>query len=316
MSHEETKVFPSNPPPVIAIVGSANIDLTAYGKELPSAGQTLTGEAFSQGFGGKGANQAVMSALAGGKVYFVGAIGNDEFGNSVLSNFQKYNIDTRNITSLDTFTGVAHIWVDGHGENRILIIPGANGHIDANKVRTAIENIPDLRIVVGQCEIPQEATLAAFEAAKARGVITILNPAPYQELLPELLEVSDWLVPNQTEFAELDPHSRLPDSDELIASLRPSQNLIVTLGESGVAIAEPGRGVARVPSPKVDMVDSTGAGDCFIGAFATALGNGLDPARSATFATRVAALSVTKKGAQTSYPSIAEMRQILELMGE
>ena len=298
--------------PVIAIVGSANIDLTAYAEVLPQAGQTLRGSEFSEGFGGKGSNQAVMSALAGGKVHFIGAIGHDEFGNSLLRNFEQYGINTRWIVRHQTHSGIAHIWVDGAGENRILIIPGANGKIEASTAAHAIRNIPNLSVVVGQCEIPQAATLEAFKAAKERGAITILNPAPYEEISLQLLEFTDWLVPNESEFAQMDPFSRPPDSDAVISALRPDQNLVVTLGSNGVAIAQPGRAVIRLPSQKVEVVDSTGAGDCFIGAFAAALGMGLSAEESAAFATRVAGLSVTKKGAQGSYPSAEVVRLLLD----
>lgn len=312
MSEAENKpaIFPK---PVIAIVGSANIDLTSYAQILPAAGETLSGDKFSEGFGGKGANQAVISALAGGQVHFIGAVGQDEFGTSLISNFHRYGIHTENVTRLKTHSGTAHIWVDGQGENRIVIIQGANGKIDPSKVAEAIVNIAGLKIVIGQCEIPQAATLAVFKSAKQKGATTILNPAPYQTLSPELLEVTDWLVPNQSEFAQFDPESRLPTSDAIISSLRPAQNLIVTLGESGVAIAQPGKPVIRVQSRKVDVVDSTGAGDCFIGSFATAMGMGLSAEKSAAFAVSVAALSVSKQGAQSSYPSAKEIRRLLEL---
>lgn len=303
----------SSPKPVIAIVGSANIDLTIYAQILPGPGETLSGDKFSEGFGGKGANQAVISALSGGQVHFIGAVGQDEFGTSLIGNFHRYGIHTEHLTRLNTHSGTAHIWVDGHGENRIVLIQGANGKIDASKVAEAIVNIAGLKIVIGQCEIPQAATLAAFKSAKQRGATTILNPAPYQTLSNELLELTDWLVLNQSEFAQFDPETRLPISDAIISSLRAAQNLIVTLGENGVAIAQPGKPVIRVPSSKVEVVDSTGAGDCFIGSFATAMGMGLSAEKSAAFATSVAGLSVTKQGAQSSYPSEQEIQRLLEM---
>ena len=167
---------------VIAVVGSAMIDLTAYAKVIPAPGQTLEGDLFTTGFGGKGANQAVIAAHCGAQVHFVGKLGNDLFGDSIAENFKKLGIGSEFLERSDTPNGVAHIWVDANGENRIVIIPGANHEIELKKAVQAIDSIPELAVVVAQCEIKQEVTLAAFIAAKARGCVTILNPAPYQPL--------------------------------------------------------------------------------------------------------------------------------------
>jgi ribokinase len=200
--------------PVIAVVGSAMMDLTAYADVLPEPGQTLAGQLFTTGFGGKGANQAVMAALCGAQVHFIGKLGKDVFGDAIAENFEKVGIHSEFVDRSDTPNGVAHIWVDGHGENRIIIIPGANHEIEIAKAVRAIESVADLSIVVAQCEIKQEVTVAAFKAAKARGCITILNPAPYQELPAELLDLCDWIIPNETEFREL--HGELPSGDAIL----------------------------------------------------------------------------------------------------
>ena len=293
---------------VIAVVGSAMIDLTAYATVIPAPGQTLEGELFTTGFGGKGANQAVIAAHCGAEVHFVGKLGSDLFGDSIAENFKKLGIDSRFIERSKTPNGVAHIWVDANGENRIVIIPGANHEIEPKKAIEAIESIVDLEVVVAQCEIKQDVTLAAFSAAKKRGCITILNPAPYQPLSKELLEVTDWIIPNETEFKEL--HRQFPTSDEVLKSFRPGQNSIVTLGsEGGVLITSDGN-LIRVSAPKVTAVDTTGAGDAFVGVFAFALASGKSPEEAMKLGIKVASLSVTRKGAQSSYPSHAEIETL------
>ena len=290
---------------VIAVVGSAMIDLTAYAKVIPAPGQTLEGDLFTTGFGGKGANQAVIAAHCGAHVHFVGKLGNDLFGNSIAENFKKLGIGSQFLERSDTPNGVAHIWVDANGENRIVIIPGANHEIEVKKAVQAIESIPDLAVVVAQCEIKQEVTLAAFTAAKKRGCVTILNPAPYQPLSSELLEVTDWIIPNETEFKEL--HGQAPSNDEVLKSFRPGRNSIVTLGSEGAVLIASNGNLTRVSAPKVNAVDTTGAGDAFVGVFAFGLASGKSPEDAMKLGIKVATMSVTRKGAQSSYPSQAEI---------
>ena len=292
-------------PAVIVVVGSAMMDLTAYADVLPEPGQTLAGQLFTTGFGGKGANQAVMAAHCGAQVHFIGKLGDDVFGAAIASNFVNVGINSENVESGATPTGVAHIWVDGAGENRIIIIPGANHEIDVSKAINAINSIENLSIVIGQCEIKQEVTLAAFKAAKARGCITILNPAPYQALSTELLELTDWIIPNETEFREL--HGTLPSNDEILKSFRPGKSTIVTLGSEGAVYISPTAELHRVSAPKVTAVDTTGAGDAFVGSFAYALASGKAPIDAMKFGVSIASLSVTEKGAQSSYPDQTEI---------
>jgi len=292
-------------PTVIAVVGSAMMDLTAYAQILPEPGQTLAGQHFTTGFGGKGANQAVMAAHCGAEVHFIGKLGENVFGGSILDNFMKVGINTDYVERSKTPTGVAHIWVDGKGENRIIIIPGANHEIEIEKAVDAINSIKNLSIVVAQCEIKQEVTLNAFRAAKARGCTTILNPAPYQEISPELLELCDWIIPNETEFRELS--GQLPTSDEILKSFRPRKNLIVTLGSQGAVYISADGQLTKVSAPKVTAIDTTGAGDAFVGAFAYSLASGSDPVSAMTLGIKVASFSVTRKGAQSSYPDQAEI---------
>ena len=200
---------------------------------------------------------------------------------------------------------MAHIWVDGHGENRIIIIPGANHEIEINRAVDAINIIPGLQIVVAQCEIKQEVTLAAFKAAKARGCTTILNPAPFQEISAALLELCDWIIPNETEFREL--HGELPTSDEILKSFRPGKNSIVTLGSKGAVYISANGQIHHAPAPKVTAVDTTGAGDSFVGSFAFGLASGRDPIEAMKLGIAIASLSVTRKGAQSSYPNQTEI---------
>jgi ribokinase len=292
-------------PAVIVVVGSAMMDLTAYADVLPEPGQTLAGQLFTTGFGGKGANQAVMAAHCGAQVHFIGKLGDDVFGRAIADNFVKVGINSQFVETSSTPSGVAHIWVDGAGENRIIIIPGANHEIEVSKAIEAINSIQDLAVVVAQCEIKQEVTLAAFKAAKARGCITILNPAPYQEISAELLSLCDWIIPNETEFREL--HGQLPTSDEILKSFRVGKSSIVTLGSKGAVYISPEGQVHYAQAPKVSAVDTTGAGDSFVGSFAYALASGRDPIDAMKFGISIASLSVTRKGAQSSYPVQTEI---------
>ncbi len=290
---------------VIAVVGSAMIDLTAYAKNIPLPGQTLEGELFTTGFGGKGANQAVIAAHCGAEVHFIGKLGNDLFGDSIAENFKKLGMNSAYVDRSDTPNGVAHIWVDGNGENRIVIIPGANYEIDPKRATEGIDAIKDLSVVVAQCEIKQEVTLAAFSAAKKRGCTTILNPAPFQPLSDQLLAVTDWIIPNETEFMEL--HGKLPSSDEILKEFRPGKNSIVTLGSAGAALIAADGTITRVAAPKVNSVDTTGAGDAFVGTFAFALASGKSALDAMNLGIKVASMSVMRKGAQSSYPTQMEI---------
>jgi ribokinase len=281
------------------------MDLTAYADVLPEPGQTLAGQLFTTGFGGKGANQAVMAAHCGAQVHFIGKLGDDVFGRAIADNFVKVGINSQFVETSATPNGVAHIWVDGNGENRIIIIPGANHEIEVTKAIEAINSIQDLAIVVAQCEIKQEVTTAAFKAAKVRGATTILNPAPYQQLSAELLELSDWLIPNETEFREL--HGTLPTSDEILKTFRPGKNSVITLGSKGAVYISADGQIQRASAPQVTAVDTTGAGDAFVGSFAFALASGKDSLEAMKFGIKIASLSVTRKGAQSSYPDQAEI---------
>ena len=291
----------------IAVIGSTMMDLTVYADILPAAGETRFGESFTTGFGGKGANQAVMAARTGATVTMITGIGNDGFGDESLQNFKNSQMDTSSVLRLDTHTGVAHIWVDGQGQNRISIVPGANFKLTPKDAIDEVSKLKNVSVLIAQCEIPQEVTLAAFRTAQELGITTILNPAPYQPLTDDLLELTDWLIPNEIEFAELDKAHRAPDTDEIIASLRDKGRTIVTLGSEGAALVTIDGKVKRFNAKKVSATDTTGAGDCFIGAFAAAIAAGANEESAVQFGIDCATKSVTRKGAQSSYPKIEEI---------
>jgi ribokinase len=291
----------------IAVIGSTMMDLTVYADILPAAGETRFGESFTTGFGGKGANQAVMASRTGAKVTMITGVGNDGFGDESLQNFKDCHMDTTSVLRLNTHTGVAHIWVDGQGQNRISIVPGANFALTPQDAIDAVNKLKNVSVLIAQCEIPQEVTLAAFRTAQELGITTILNPAPYQQLTDDLLELTDWLIPNEIEFAELDKSHRAPDTDEIIASLREKGRTIVTVGSEGAALVTLDGKVKRFGAKKVAATDTTGAGDCFIGAFAAALASGADEESAVIFGIDCATKSVMRKGAQSSYPRLEEI---------
>jgi ribokinase len=206
---------------------------------------------------------------------------------------------------------VAPIWVDGGGDNRIIVVPGANAKVTVAQVENAINSIKDLKVVIGQFEIPVEVTTAAFTAARKLGITTILNPAPYRDIPADLLAVTDWLIPNSHEFQDLHPQHLDPSSDGVISDFAAAQkiNLVVTLGEDGVVIAD--GTITKVPAQKVKPVDTTGAGDCFVGSFAFGLATQMSPVKAAALGCQTAGLSVTRLGAQNSYPTAAEVADFL-----
>jgi ribokinase len=248
-----------------------------------------------------------MAARTGAKVTMITGIGNDGFGDESLQNFKDCQMDTSSVLRLDTHTGVAHIWVDGKGQNRISIVPGANFKLTPQDAIDEVNKLKNVSVLIAQCEIPQEVTLAAFRTAQELGITTILNPAPYQPLTDDLLELTDWLIPNEIEFAELDSAHRAPDTDEIIASLRKKGRTIVTLGSEGAALVTTDGKVKRFSAKKVSAIDTTGAGDCFIGAFAAAIASGASEDSAVQFGIDCATKSVMRKGAQSSYPKIEEI---------
>ena len=306
--------------PVVAVVGSLNIDLIAYTSRVPDAGETVIGDRFQMGFGGKGANQAVMAARLGACVAMVGALGDDVYAGMTFDNLSAQGVDAKHVARVEGSSGVAPIWVEPDGTNRIIVVSGANDLVDPDAAAAAIRAIDRLDVVIGQLEIPQRVTLAAFLAARERGAITILNPAPAAALDPDLIDASHWLIPNETEFAHLaglDHFDPADDAPILAFAQRLSSRLLLTLGPRGAALAHQTGTVERVAATPVQAVDTTGAGDAFVGAFAVGLASGLSERAAVRLGIACASDSVTRHGTQSSFaPRQVAVAMLSEIRAE
>jgi ribokinase len=294
----------------VCVVGSSNMDLTFRTARLPRAGETLAGRAFHLGFGGKGANQAVMAARLGAQVAMVSKIGADFFGERILANFREQGVDVTHISPDDRqFTGVAGIVVDDQANNCILVIPGANLALTPADVRAAANAIETATVLLCQLEIPVETTVEAFRRARACGVRTVLNPAPAADLPAELLRLTDLCIPNETETEQLTGLRATSVSQAGAAArsllARGAGSVIVTLGQRGALLVDR-ESVEHFPAPAVQAVDPSGAGDAFIGSMAVFLAEGLALRGALTRANAVAALSVTRDGTQAAFPNREE----------
>lgn len=303
------------PQPVLAVVGSLNIDLVAYTSRVPAAGETVLGDRFVMGFGGKGANQAVMAARLGARVSMVGALGDDVYAGMTFDNLAAQGVDATHVARVSGSSGVAPIWVEPDGTNRIIVVGGANDAVDPEAAAAAVRSLRPA-VVVGQLEIPQTATTAGFESARSVGAVTILNPAPAATLEPALLAGADWLIPNESELAMLAGLDRFDPSDDaalLAYAARIEPRLVMTLGARGAAlVAADARSVERIPAIRVTPVDTTGAGDAFVGAFAYGLAAGLDEVMAIRLGIACASDSVTRTGTQSSFATRAVAKQIVE----
>ncbi|PRY09079.1 ribokinase [Kineococcus rhizosphaerae] len=289
----------------VTVVGSVNADLAIRLDELPPAGQTVRGSDAERGLGGKGANQAVAAARLGRSVTMVGAVGDDDEGRGLRSRLAGEGVDVEHVATVGAPTGVAVVLVHG-GESTIVISPGANDHVDDARVREATAAVSSARVVLLQCEVPDEALVAA--ARLCTGLL-VLNPAPARPLPPELLRRADLLVPNAGELAVLAGQDVAPDVDGLVAqarAVRPDGTTIVTRGERGSLVVTPG-GHAEVAAVAADLVDATAAGDSFVAALADGLLDGLGLVEAARWAARVAAVTVSRPGASQSLPRKAEV---------
>jgi len=283
----------------ICVIGSSNIDQIAYTQNIPTDGETLFGDSFQMGFGGKGANQAVMAGLLGADVYMITCLGDDVYKEMTITNYQANNVNTDHIQMVRGSSGVAPIWVDATGQNRIIVIPGANNEIDATKAISSMEEIGDIAVLVGQCEIPMDVNHEVFKYARSNSIITIFNPAPATTLDKEFLNHISWLIPNENEFKLI---SGMEPNNENFMKFKKEVpcNLIVTLGEKGAVLVEED-GTKYFEAPTVEAVDTTGAGDSFIGTFAYELSEENSPEECIKKAVAKASQSVTKKGTQSSY---------------
>lgn len=297
----------------VTIVGSLNVDMTLRIKRMPLPGETLAAEGKSSAAGGKGANQAVSAARSGAQTAFIGEVGKDNSGQMMLDEMKANGIDVAGIRENDQVgTGTASILLDENGQNSILIYGGANQQLSPTDVEAAKDKITAADFVVAQFETPQAATLRAFQLAKANGVTTILNPAPAQKIDPEVLKLTDLIIPNETESAELTGVIITDETSMLISAAKFAQmgvrNLIITVGAKGAFYCTQD-GYSFIPAFKVNAVDTTAAGDTFIGALSSQLKPDMSNIEKAlVYAQRASSLAVQKMGA---LPSIPTREQIL-----
>jgi ribokinase len=291
--------------PRIAVVGSANIDLTTFTDQFPKPGETIFGQKFDLGFGGKGANQAVAARLCGADVFMVARVGSDLFGPATIENFKKCGIDTTHVKQVAGLSsGVAPIFVESNGQNRILVVKGANEALKAADVDAAADMLRAADCIVLQFEIPLETVYYTIAFARKHGIRCILNPAPGQPVDMRALTDLDYFVPNESEaetitgVAVRNVEDAKRCAEKLVAgSIR---RVIITLGANGSLLA--GRGVSEhVPPFAVNSIDSTGAGDAFIGSFAVFLAEGVAEQEAVRRANLYAGLSTTGVGTQKSF---------------
>lgn len=291
----------------IVVIGSSNMDLVAKAHKIPVVGETLTGSDFFMLPGGKGANQAVAAAKLGANVIFVAKLGKDVYAQASLENFKSVNINTKHIEQLENVpSGIAIIAIDDNGKNIIIVVPGANGKLTPADVDKAQNDIANAAAVVCQLEIPLETVEYAAKTAKKNNVPFILDPAPARALSDELLSMVDIIKPNEIEAETLtgikvaDETTAAEAADCLLA--KGVKTVIITLGENGFMLADKNN-KELVSRLEVKAVDSTAAGDAFTGSLAYGIANGKSIKQAAEYANAVAALSVTKLGAQSSMPS-------------
>ena len=294
-----------SPQPRIAVVGSANVDLTVFTDALPRPGETIFGRRFDLGFGGKGANQAVAARLCGAEVTMVARVGQDLFGPATIRNFQGFGIDTAHVIALEGVTsGVAPIFVDAAGENRIIVVKRANDALTPADVDEATGALERADCIVLQFEVPLPTVVHAIRFAAERGIRCILNPAPGQPVDLRQLAHLDYLVPNETEAEALTgvPIRSAADARRCASALVDAgiRRVILTMGAGGALVAG-SDGIDHVPAFEVEVLDTTGAGDAFIGSFAAFLGEGLPEREAVARASLYAALSTTRVGTQKSF---------------
>ncbi len=294
-------------PPRVVVIGSANVDLTTFTDQFPRPGETIFGQDFHLGFGGKGANQAVAARRCGAEVTMVARVGDDLFGQATLDNFASAGIDIKHaVITPGVSSGVAPIFVDSKGQNRILVVKGANDRLTPSDVDAASDAIREADFVITQLEIPLDTVFYSLQLAQKFGVRSILNPAPGHQLDFEEVRAAEFVIPNETE-AEIMTGLTLSKPEEagqcaaflLNKGLR---QIIITLGLNGSLYAN-GSGTTHVPAFEVAAVDSTGAGDAFIGSLACFLAEGQGEVDAIRRANLYAALSTLGIGTQKSFVS-------------
>ena len=288
--------------PRIAVVGSANVDLTTFTDQFPKPGETIFGQKFDLGFGGKGANQAVAARLCGADVFMVARVGSDLFGPATIENFKKLGIDTTHVKQVEGLSsGVAPIFVEANGQNRILVVKGANDALKEADVDAAAEMLKTADCIVLQFEIPLQTVYYTVAFARKHGIRCILNPAPGQPVEMRALTDLDYFVPNESEAQAVTgiPVRNVDDAKKCAEKLMEGgiRRAIITLGANGSLLAGPGL-AEHVPPFAVKSVDSSGAGDAFIGSFAVFLAEGVPELEAVRRANLYAGLSTTGVGTQ------------------
>ncbi|WP_407637088.1 ribokinase [Chelonobacter oris] len=295
----------------IAVIGSNMVDLITYVDQMPKAGETLEAPTFQMGCGGKGANQAIAAAKLGAKVMMQSKVGDDVFADNTINNFKQYGVDTRYVEKVNgVSSGVAPIFVDSSSQNRILIIKGANAHLQPEDIDRAAESLQQCKLIVLQLEIPLETVYYAIDFANKHAIPVILNPAPASKALSlEYACKCDFFMPNETELEILTgmPVNNMAQIQAAAGFLlgKGLKNIIVTLGEKGAVWLHDDH-IVHVPPYKVNAVDTSGAGDAFIGCFAHHYIQSGDVLAAMKEASLFAACSVTGKGTQSSYPNQTE----------
>jgi ribokinase len=291
--------------PRIAVVGSANVDMTTFTDKFPKPGETMFAPKFDLGFGGKGANQAVAARLCGAEVFMVARVGSDLFGPATIENFRKQGIDPTHVKQVEGLSsGVAPIFVEPNGQNRILVVKGANDALKPADVDTAAETLKTADCIVLQFEIPVETVYYTVGFARKHGIRCIVNPAPAQPVDMAALKDLDYFVPNETEAEAItgSPVKNIDDAKNCAGKLVGGgiKRVIITLGANGSLLASRD-GSEHVAPFAVKSVDSTGAGDAFIGSFAVFLGEGVPEREAVRRANLYAGLSTTGVGTQKSF---------------
>jgi ribokinase len=304
----------------IVVVGSANVDLTTFNDVFPRPGETIFGKKFDLGFGGKGANQAVAARLCGANVGMVAKVGSDLFGPATIKNFESQGIDATHVRIAEgVSSGVAPIFVDSSGQNRILVVKGANDTLSPEEVDAAAPLLRTADTIVMQFEIPLRTVYHTVKFAKANGIRCIVNPAPAQPVDFREVGAADYFVPNESEAVAITgmPVQTIDDAKKCAEFLlrQGIRRVVVTLGERGSLVAGPD-GMELIPAFKVQAVDTTGAGDAFIGSFAVFLGEGFPEKEALRRANLYAALSTTKVGTQKSFCARAEFEKEWQNRGE
>jgi ribokinase len=280
----------------VYVVGSINLDLVVRAATLPGAGETVTGGTFERHGGGKSANQAVAAARQGAAVRMIGAVGQDDLGDEAVADLAGEGIDVSAIARVAAATGVALIVVDEAGENQIAVASGANLELTPDAVEAALAGAEPGGVALIALEVPDPPVLAAVRAARAAGLHVVLNPAPARPLPDELLELAPLLTPNQPEATTLSGETD-PEAAARALTARTGAPVVVTIGPEGALLAD-GDALERIPAPRVEAVDTTGAGDAFNGALAAALAGGAELADAVRTAVAAAAESVRRPGAR------------------